>query len=160
MTTTTTTTLALAKAALKDLWVAALAASGDTAVQVTYGRRVTVSGAERVTIGGAGGETVPQSLGPARQMRENYDIRCGVSVSSNGAAADQQVVSERCIYLYGVLEHALRMLPSEDLGLTGATVLAVVQGSWEFGESDASETGGPLNAYYEFPVRISARFRN
>ena len=150
-----TTSVGTAKAALLALWTTALAGQD---VQVTYGRRVTLAGAERVTIGGALGETMPQSLGPARQMRENYDIKCAVSVTRNGTVDDQQAVTERCLAIYAVLEQTIRALPSQDLGLAGV-VLAVIEGQFELGESEASDTNGPINTWYEFNVHIQARFR-
>lgn len=152
----TTTTVGLAKRALLDLWVAALVGSG---VQVTYGNRVTVAKGERVTIGGALGETAPQSLGPGRQMRENYDIRCKVSVSQVGSIDLQQPVTDRVLEIFGVLEAAVRGLPSQNLNLGVIDVLAVVEGPWELGEAEASDTGGTINSWYEFNVRVQARFR-
>lgn len=154
------TTVGPAKAALKALWTSAVTGLADQPIQVTYGRRVTVAGPDRVTIGGALGNTVPQSLGPARQMRENYDIRCAVSVTRNGTVDDQQLVTERCLLVYATIEQAVRILPSQNLSLTGVIdVLATVEGDWELGESEASDTNGPINTWYEFNVHIQARFR-
>lgn len=151
------TTVAAAKAAIKTLWAAALTGAD---VQVTYGNRVTLAAGERITIGGATGQTMPQSLGPARQMRENYDLKCKVSVTRDGTVDDQQAVTERCVALYSQIEQVLRQLPSQNLGLTGVIdVLATVEGEWELGEAEASETGGPMNAWFEFNVHVEARFR-
>lgn len=151
-----TTTLGPAKAALLALWRAAVV---GTDVQVTYGKRVTLAAGERVTIGGATGETQPQSLGPKRQMRENYDIKCMVSVTRNGTVDDQQAVTERCLELVALLEQTLRALPNENLGLPAIDVGAWVEGQWEMGESDATDTAGPINTWYEFNVHVQARFR-
>lgn len=148
------TTVGPVKAALLALFTTA--AGSD--VQVTYGRRVTLSAGERVTIEGALGNTMPQSLGPKRQMYENYDVLCRVSVTRDGTIDDQQAVTERCLALYATLEQAIRILPSQNLNLTDI-VLATVQGDWELGESEASDTGGPINSWYEFRVHVQARFR-
>lgn len=149
------TTVGPVKAALLALWTSTVA---GTDVQVTYGRRVTLAAGERVTIGGALGNTAPQSLGPKRQMYEIYDVLCTVSVTRNGTVDDQQAVTERCLALYTSLEQAVRILPSQNLGLTDI-VLATVEGDWELGESEASDTGGPINSWYEFRVHVKARFR-
>lgn len=149
------TTVGPVKAALLTIWSAALAADG---VQVTYGRRVTVAAGERVTIGGAVGTVAPQSLGPARQMREDYNVTCAVSVTQNGSVDVQQAVTERVLAIYASIEAAIRVLPSQNLGLSDI-VLAVVEGEWELGESEASATNGPVNSWYEFRVHVQARFR-
>jgi hypothetical protein len=148
------TTVGPVKAQLLALWSAAL-----PAVQITYGRRVLLSAGERVTIGGVTGETMPQSLGPARQMRENYDVKCHVSVTQNGTVDVQQAVTERVLAIYATLEQTLRVLPNQNLGLPAVDVEAIIQGPWELGESDALDTAGPVNSWYEFNVHIKARFR-
>lgn len=148
------TTVGSVKAALLTLF----RTTAGTGVQVTYGNRVTIAAGERVTIGGVLGNTVPQSLGPARQMYEIYDVLCAISVTQNGSVDVQQQVTERVLALYSSLEQAVRILPSQNLGLTDI-VLATVEGDWELGESEASETGGPINSWYEFRVHVKARFR-
>lgn len=150
------TTVGPVKAKLKELWSTALAADG---VQVTYGKRITVAAGERVTIGGALGETMPQSLGPARQMRENYDVKCCVSVTQNGTVDVQQAVTERVLAIFALMEQTIRALPSQNLGLPAVDVQAIIEGPWELGESDAVDTAGPVNSWYEFNVHIKARFR-
>lgn len=150
------TTVGPAKAALLTLWRAVVT---GTDVQVTYGNRVTLAAAERVTIGNAVGETMPQSLGPKHQMRENYDIKCKVSITRNGTVDDQQAVTERCLDLYALLEQTLRALPNENLGLAVVDVGAWVQGPWELTEAEATDTGGPINTAIEFNVHVQARFR-
>lgn len=144
------------KAALLELWSEALA---ETNIQITYGNRVTTAAGERITIGGATGSTAPQSLGPRRQMTETYDVKCKVSVTRPGSVNDQRAVTERVLELFGVIEEALRSLPSRDLGLTPIDVDAAVEGDWELGEAEASDTGGPINSWYEFNVHVRARFR-
>lgn len=150
------TTVGPAKAALLTLWKAAVA---GTDVQVTYGNRVTLAAAERVTIGNVPGETMPQSLGPKHQMRENYDIECKVSVTRNGTIEDQQAVTERCLELFALIEQTIRALPNENLNLGTIDVGAWVQGPWKLTEAEATDTGGPINTTYEFTVHVKARFR-
>lgn len=148
-----TTTLAPVKAALLALWSAAL-----PTVQVTYGNRVTLSGPRRLTIGDARGRTAPQSLGPARQMREDYEITCRISCSVKGTIDDQRAITEDVLALFATAERAVRASPSQTLGVSEVT-LAVVEGDWELKEAEASETGGPINSSYEFTVRVQARYR-
>jgi hypothetical protein len=141
------------KAALLALWSAAL-----PTVQVTYGNRVTMSGPKRLTIGNARGASAPQSLGPARQMREDYRITCLISCSVNGTIDDQSAVTEDVLSLFEAAELAVRSSANQTLGVSEVT-LAIVEGDWELTEAPASDTGGPINTTYEFEVRVQARYR-
>lgn len=149
------TTLGPVRAALKTLW----SATFDPALlQVTYGNRVTVSSPARLAIGDAEGDSQAESLGPKRTMQEEYDIRCVLSVSSQGSVEDQQRVTEQCLALFDTAEYAIRASTSMTLDVPGV-IYVLVLGSWGLTEPPASDTKGAINASYEFRVHVRARYQ-
>ncbi len=145
-------TIPAVKAALIALWAPVLG------ITPGYGARVTVSAGERLVVGDARGSSEPITLGPNRQMEENYEVACTLSVTRNGTVDIQQQVTERVFALYDLAEVALRSVPGENLGVTGV-LLAYVAGDLELTEAAASDTNGPANAALEFTVRVRARYR-
>lgn len=145
-------TVPAVKAALIALWA--------TALDITpgYGPRVTVSTGERLVVGDARGTSEPVTLGPNRQMEENYEVSCVLSVTRSGTVDIQQQVTERVFALYDLAEVAVRSVTGENLGVTGV-LLAYVAGDFELTEAAASDTNGPVNASLEFAVRVQARYR-
>lgn len=142
------------KAALVALWTTALAPD----VVTGYGNRVTLSPSERLTVGSARGTTEPITLGPTRQMEENYELACLLSVTQDGPVDIQQQVTERAFVLFGLAEVALRSVGSENAGVTGV-LLAYVAGDFELTEAPAADTGGKINSTIAFTVRVQARYR-
>lgn len=143
------------KAALFTLWTTALGVTGGG---VRRGSRVTISPAERLTIGAAKGASEPITLGPTRQMEENYTVECTLSVTQSGTVDDEPVVTDRLWQLFDLAEVALRSLPGENGGVTGV-LLAYVAGDWEEVPAAASSTGGKVNMQLRFNVRVQARYR-
>lgn len=140
------------KAALISLWTPALG------ITPGYGGRVTVSRGERLIIGNVRGTSEPITLGPNRQMEEQYTITCTISVTQNGTASIQRQVTERAFELYDLAEVSVRSVPGENLAVTGV-LLAYVAGDFELTEAEGSDTRGPVNAALEFTVRVQARYR-
>lgn len=153
-------TAAPVKAALKTLWAGTSwpATPGSEPMQVTYGPRVTLVSGRRLTIGKVLGDTSPEALGPQRTMEEEYDIECSISYTINGTIDDQQAVTEQVIADQAVAELAVRSSVGQTLGVPGV-LWALVMGSWEIDEATASETGGPINASYQFRVHVRARYQ-
>lgn len=139
---------------------AALVALGTSTLGLVagYGGRVTISPGERLVVGDVAGSSEPITLGPTRQMEENYEVECKLSVTQNGSADIQQQVTERVFVLWDLFEVALRSVAGENAGVSGV-VWAYVAGDWKLSEPPASETGGPVNAAIEFRVRVCARYR-
>lgn len=145
-------TVPAVKAALVVLWTPALG------IVPGYGSRVTISRAERLIIGNARGSSEPITLGPNRQMEEQYSITCTISVTQSGTVDIQQQVTERAFALYDLAEVAVRSVPGQNLAVTGV-LLAYVAGDFELTEAEASDTKGQINASLEFRVRVQARYR-
>lgn len=143
------------KAALLALWQATF---DPSVVQVTYGGRIAVAGAQRLSIGNAIGRSAPEALGPQRTMQEEYDVVCVVSVTQPGTVDDQQLVTDQALALFTGAEYAVRSVPGQNLGVSGV-MYAGVEGDWQMTEAPASETGGPINASYEFRVHVRAIYR-
>ncbi len=147
-------TVPAVRSALVALWSLALGPD----VTPGYGSRVTVSPGERLVVGDARGSSEPITLGTTRQMEENYEVTCTISVTRNGAVDIQQAVTERAYAIFDLAEVALRSVAGENAGVS-AVIWAYVGGDWELTEAPASDTGGPINASIEFRVRVRARYR-
>jgi len=145
------TTIAVAKAALRDLWVPSLAP-----VRIIYGPRAAPRAPEWLRILGVTGTRTPATQGPDRLMEEQYTINCELTVTLVGDGDEdlQQIVTERAVAIYEAAETAVRSTPGERIGVPGV-LLAMVAGRFTLTEAQpAAET--PCTTTITFGVDVSA----
>lgn len=131
----------------------------DDTVRTMFSARIVVDAdADRLLIGDASGTFEPESLGPTRTVEELYDVACIVSVTKNGDADYQPIVTARAIELFEGFENAVRSYPGQNLGVTGV-LWAGVLGNWSLTEHPASDTGGKISTSFAFNVRVRAMTR-
>lgn len=144
------------KTALRELWQATF---DPGVVRVTFGKRVTVkTGAAWLAIGDITGDSAPETLGPQRTMKEEYDVECVLSWGVNGSVDDQELVTLQLLEWFTGAEEAVRASPGQNLGVPGVE-WAVVSGGFGLKEAAASETQGPISASFSFNVHVRAIYR-
>lgn len=153
MTAATAPTFAAAKAALKSLWVPALAP-----VHVIYGPRTKPGGPEWLRILGITGNHNPISEGPFRDVEEQYTIACTLTVTRVGDGDEdlQQDVTERAAAIYTAAELAVRSTPAEALAVPGV-LLAMVTGRFTSTEA-APAADVPCTTTMTFGVDVRADY--
>jgi hypothetical protein len=142
--------------ALRTLWQATF---DPGVVRVTFGKRVTIkTSAAWLAIGDVTGDSAPETLGPQRTMKEEYDVECLLSYSTQGTVDDQEAVALQVLEWFTGAEEAVRAFPGQNLGVPGVE-WAVVTGGFGLKQADASETRGPINASFSFNVHVRAIYR-
>ncbi len=118
------TTTAAAKAAVIEAVTAALAAAGETAVQVTWGYPAAWTEAGTVMVGDVVTQRARPRMG-ARTVDETHEVTLLVGASTQvGTPAAQEQCTRRVLYLLALLDAALRAHPTE--AMTAAAVAAGV----------------------------------
>lgn len=149
------TTVLDVKQALFDLG----GATFDDTVRTMYSGRVVVDAAlDRFMIGDVSGTTEPESLGPQRTVQEDYDVECIISVTQNGDADQQPIVTARAVSLFEGIENAIRAYPGQNLGVADV-MWAAVLGNWSLTEHPASDTKGKISTSFKFLVHVRAIYR-
>jgi hypothetical protein len=129
-----------------------------TTTSVGYSGRAVISREYRLLVGDIEGDTEVEAMGTTRPVKEEYDVRCVISATSNGSVDDQQRITEQVISMWQALDVAIRGSTQQNLGVTGVRV-AGITGSWSLKEAQASETAGPINTSLEFRVHVEANYR-
>lgn len=107
---------------------------------------------DMVVVQGASGTVTPGAMGSTRPRDEQYALTTTISVYRGGS--DQQVVTTRTMYLFDLIEAALRSSPT----LGGAVMSAVLTG-FSLEEASAVDNGLVTGRVCEAILSISIRAR-